>query len=110
MNVYTDLSSTSGVLWKPEQCTMCKSARRKKLNLVANALSVDTTGGAFHGSLVANNLSVQGSSTFYYDPRRTNPTGGGPGSAGPGYTPATNSASASSLYVLSAQEQTTGAP
>jgi hypothetical protein len=73
-------------------------------------VTVDTTGGAFHGSVVANNLTVQGSGTFYYDPRSVNPAGGGPGAAGPGYTPAANAASASSLYVLSWQEQTTGAP
>jgi hypothetical protein len=74
---------------------------------------VDTTGGAFHGSVVANNLTVTGSGsnpgTFYYDPRTTNPAGGGPGASGPGYTPATSSNSPSSLYVLSWQEQTTGA-
>jgi hypothetical protein len=74
---------------------------------------VDTTGGAFHGSVVANTLTVQGSGsnpgTFYYDPRSTNPSGGGPGAAGPGYTPVTSSNSPSTLYVLSWQEQTTGA-
>ena len=73
---------------------------------------VDTTGGAFHGSVVANTLTVQGSGsnpgTFYYDPRTTNPAGGGPGAAGPGYTPVTSSNNPSSLYVLSWQEQTTG--
>jgi hypothetical protein len=77
---------------------------------------IDTSGGAFHGSVVANNLTLQGSGTFYYDPRTTSLSGVGPGAASPGYTPASSSNSSNSsnsstfsLSVLSWQEKTTGA-
>lgn len=74
-------------------------------------VTIDTTGGAFHGAVSANNLTLTGTGNFYYDPRSINPAGGGPGAPGPGWSlSATNPNSPTLFNVLSWQEQTTGAP
>jgi hypothetical protein len=76
-----------------------------------SSVSINTTGGVVNGSIVANNLSLSGTGNYYYDPRTVSSTGAGlpkGAAAGPGYTIIPGSPP-SQFYVLSWQEQTTGA-
>jgi hypothetical protein len=76
-------------------------------------VNINTAGGVFNGSVVANNLSLSGTGKYYYDPRTVAsnagasalPKGAAPG---PGFINSPNSPP-TQFSVLSWQEQTTGA-
>ena len=79
--------------------------------------TIDTTGGDFHGAIVANNLTVTGSGNkpgnFYFDPGAVNPAFGGSNgvAAGPGFALSSNTNPVSQYFnILSWQEKTTGMP